>query len=309
MDICKFEILLYLESLNTIETIMNKYIFIILLISLITVSSCSINKIVIRQMEPILQQSSNALYEESDLQLAEQALAANLKLVEGLLKNDPTNEELLLLLAQGYAGYALGFVEDIDSERAKLFYLRARDFALRVLRKDQAFLNAENNNLETLTKVVNTYDVSKVAPLFWAGFAGAGYINLDLGNPMALLDLPKIQLFMDRVEAVKPSFYYGAVYLYQGSVLGMKPIIMGGNPEKAKEYFEKNLELNNKKFLLAYIYMAKYYAAKILDEKLFDQYLKIVEEAPVDIIPEMTLITQIAKYKAKLLKKSKEDIF
>lgn len=260
-------------------------------------------------MEPILQQSSNALYEESDMQLAEQALAANLKLVEGLLKNDPKNEELLLLLAQGYAGYALGFVEDIDPERAKLFYLRARDYALRVLRKDQAFVNAENNNLELLIKVVNAYDVSKVSPLFWAGFAGAGYLNLDLGNPMALLELPKIQLFMDRVETLKPSFYYGAVYLYQGSVLGMKPIMMGGNPEKAKEYFEKNLELNDKKFLLAYIYMAKYYAAKILDEELFDQYLKIVEEAPVDIIPEMTLITQIAKYKAKLLKKSKENIF
>lgn len=288
---------------------MNKHIFIVLLISLITISSCSINKIVIRQMEPILQQSSNALYEESDLQLAEQALAANLKLVEGLLKNDPKNEELLLLLAKGYAGYAMGFVEDIDPERAKLFYLRARDYALRVLRKDKAFLNAENNNLETLTKVVNTYDVSKVAPLFWAGFAGAGFINLDLGNPMALMDLPKVQLFMDRVEAVKPSFYYGAVYLYQGSVLGMKPIIMGGNPEKAKEYFEKNLELNDKKFLLAYIYMAKYYAAKILNEELFDQYLKIVEEAPTDIIPEMTLITQIAKYKAKILKKSQKDIF
>ena len=126
---------------------------------------------------------------------------------------------------------------------------------------------------------------------------------------MALLDFPKIQLFMDRVEVVNPSFYYGAVYLYQGSVLGMKPVIMGGNPEKAKEYFEKNLELNDKKFLLAYIYMAKYYAAKVLDEESFDQYLKIVEEAPVDIIPDITLISQIAKRKAKLLFKSKENIF
>ena len=288
---------------------MNKFYLLILLILVVTLISCSMNQIIIRQMEPILQQSSNALYEESDLQIAEQALASNLKLVEGLLKNDPQNEELLLLLAQGYAGYALGFVEDVNPERAKLFYLRARDYALKVLRKDKTFLNAENNSLEALAKVVNTYDASKVSPLFWAGFAGAGYLNLDLGNPMALLDFPKIQLFMDRVEAVNPSFYYGAVYLYQGSVLGMKPVIMGGNPEKAKEYFEKNLELNDKKFLLAYIYMAKYYAAKVLDEESFDQYLKIVEEAPVDIIPDITLISQIAKRKAKLLFKSKENIF
>jgi tetratricopeptide (TPR) repeat protein len=260
-------------------------------------------------MEPILQQSSAALYEESDLQLAEQALAGNLKLVEGLLKNDPQNEELLLLLAQGYAGYAMGFVEDIDPERGKIFYLRAREYAMKVLRKDQAFVNAEKKDLEELTKVINSYKADKVASLFWAGFAGAGYINLDLGNPMALMDLPKIQLFMDRVEKLNASFYYGAVYLYQGSVFGMKPIIMGGNPEKAKEYFNKNLELNREKFLLAYIYMAKYYAAKVLDEELFDHYLKVVEEAPLDIFPEMTLINQIAKRKAKLLVQSKENIF
>jgi len=284
-------------------------IFVSLNFLLLAVSSCSLNQIVIRQMEPILRQSSYALYEESDLQLAEQALTANLKLVEGLLKSDPENEELLLLLAQGYAGYALGFVEDTDPERARIFYLRARDYALRILRKDKAFINAENNGLEELTRLVNSYNQSKVAPLFWAGFAGAGYLNLDLGNPMALMELPKIQLFMDRVEALNPSFYYGAVYLYQGSVLGMKPIIMGGNPQKAKEYFDRNLELNQNKFLLAYIYMAKYYAAKVLDEELFDQYLKAVEEAPADIIPEMTLISQIAKRKAELLNKSKEDIF
>jgi len=264
---------------------------------------------VIRQMEPILLQSSNALYEESDLQLAEQALAANLKLVEGLLKNDPENEELLLLLAQGYAGYALGFVEDVDPQRAKVFYLRAREYALHILQKDKAFYNAENAGLEALTQIVNSYGAEKVPPLFWAGFAGAGYLNLDLGNPMALMDLPKIQLFMDRVEALEPSFYYGAVYLYQGSVLGMKPVIMGGNPAKAKEYFEKNLELNQQKFLLAYIYMAKYYAAKTLDEELFDQCLNKVETAPLDILPEMTLISQIAKRKAAMLKKSKEELF
>ena len=281
----------------------------ILILSLFAFSACSLNKIVIHEMEPILQESSKALYEETDLQLAEQALAANLKLVEGILRTDPQNEKLLLLLAQGYAGYALGFVEDINPERAKIFYLRAENYALRILRKDQAFSDAEQKGLQELTQVVKSFSTDKVPALFWAGFAGAGYINLDLGNPMTLMNLPKIQLFMDRVEALNASYYYGAVYLYQGSVLGMKPVMMGGNPDKAREYFEKNLELNNKNFLLAYIYMAKYYAAKILDEELFDQYLKRVQDTSLDVLPEMALINQIAKQKAQVLLKSKEDIF
>ncbi|MEJ2054457.1 MAG: TRAP transporter TatT component family protein [Calditrichaceae bacterium] len=288
---------------------MNRIKYLIAVILFITFSGCSLNKIVIGQMEPILQKSSNALYEESDLQLAEQALAGNLKLVEGLSKSDPQNDQLLLLLAQGYAGYALGFVEDVNAKRAVVFYKRAQEFALRILRQDKSFADAEKKGLDQLTGVINTYGKDKAPALFWAGFAGAGYINLDLGNPESLIELPKVQAMMDRVEKVDPEFFYGAVYLYQGSVLGMKPVLMGGNPEKAKEYFDKNLELNNQKFLLAYIYLAKYYAAKTLNEELYNQCIRKVEAAPVNILPEMTLINQIAKQKAKLLEKSKEDIF
>jgi len=283
--------------------------YIIVIISLSVFSSCSINKMVIGQMEPILKESSNALYEESDLQLAEQALAGNLKLVEGLLKNDPENKQLLLLLAQGYAGYALGFVEDYDKERAIIFYKRARDYAMRILRQDQTFAAAEDEGLDRLSEVIDNYGSDKVPALFWAGFAGAGYINLDLSNPEALIELPKIQIMMDRVETVNPGFFYGAVYLYQGSVLGMKPVMMGGDPEKAKVYFEKNLELNDEKFLLAYIYMAEYYAAKTINEELYDECIRQVQEAPVDILPAITLLNRIAKRKAEFLVKSKEKIF
>jgi hypothetical protein len=270
---------------------------------------CSINKLVIHQMEPILEQSSAALYEESDLELAEQALASNLKLVEGILKNDPQNEQLLLLAAQGYAGYALGFVEDENHDRAKMFYLRAKEYAFRVLRKDETFKAAENNSFEDLQKAVAGMDKKMVPALFWAGFSWAGYANLALNEPAAIAAVPKIQLLMDKVEELDPTFYYGAVYLYQGSIYGVKPVLIGGNPEKAKEYFEKNLELTKGKFLLTYIYMAKFYAAKVLDEDAFDKYLKHVLDVPVDIQPEITLLNRIAKKKAEILLQMKDELF
>ncbi len=84
---------------------------------------------------------------------------------------------------------------------------------------------------------------------------------------------------------------------------------MGGDPEKAKRYFDKNLQITENKFLLTYIYMAKYYAAKILDESLFDQYLAYVENASIDVLPGMELLNQIAKRKADYLRKMKEDLF
>lgn len=272
-------------------------------------ASCSMNTLIIRQMTPILQNSALAIYEENDLDLAEKALASDLKLIDGLLKSDPHNEQLLLLAAQGYAGYALSFLEDEYPARAKNLYLRARDYALKVLRQDKDFALAEKTSLEQLSNVLQKYDRRKTAALFWAGFAWSGYINLALDDVDALADLPAVQLIMKRVEELDADFFYGSVYLFWGSLYGMKPKILGGNPDKAAQYFKKNIELNDGKFLLAYVYAAKFHAAKILDETLFDEYIKHVMETPSGAIPEARLLNQIAKKKARRLQAQREGLF
>ena len=114
---------------------------------------------------------------------------------------------------------------------------------------------------------------------------------------------------MTRCSPARSTTQGSAKTLALRSTRRMKPVIMGGDPERAKEYFEKNLELTDKKFLLSYIYMAKYYATKVLDEELFDQYLQYVEETSLDILPEMKLLNQIAKQKAIRLLNKKEELF
>ncbi len=273
------------------------------------IMACSPTTFVIRQMGPALGKSALALYEEDDLQIAEQALASNLKLIEGLLKSDPDNKVLLLLASQGYAGYALGFAEDQNPPRAKRLYLRARDYALRILRQDEDFVQAETKGADALQAYLKNYGSEEVPALFWAGFSWAGFANLSLDNPEALLALPEIQILMERVEALQPEYFYGSVYLFFGGMYGMKPVIMGGDPQKALTYFKRNMDLNNNEFLLAQVYAAKFYAAKILDETLFDSYLKQVLDMPIDKRPEWRLLNQIAKEKARRLLAQKEDLF
>ncbi|MGD9898189.1 MAG: TRAP transporter TatT component family protein [Calditrichaceae bacterium] len=282
---------------------------ILTLITILILSGCSMNRIVVNQMIPVLKNSADALYEETDLKIAEQALASNLKLLEGLLKSDPNNKELLLLTAEGYAGYALGFTEDEAPERAKQLYLRSRDYALRILMQDKNFVSAEKKGPEELKKLLNSYKNDKAPALFWYGFGWAGYINLSLDDPAALLKLPAVQMIMERVEQLQPDYFNGAVYLFLGSVYGMKPRIMGGDPEKARYYFQKNLDITNDRFMLSYYYLAKYYAAKILDVELFDNFLNKVTSAPVDIYPGMQLLTQIAKKKIEYLNSQRQQIF
>jgi len=269
----------------------------------LSLTACSMNRLVVGQMTPVLENSAEALYEETDLELAEKALASNLKLLEGLLKSDPGNNELRLLLAQGYAGYALGFVEDEDPQRAKMFYLRARDYGAAALEVE---LGQRLPELEASLKQV---DKDQLEPLFWTAFAWAGYINLSLDEPGALLQLPKVEAMMRRAAKLDDRFFHGAAYLFQGSVWGMKPRMMGGNPDKALESFEKNLEITDGRFLLSYVYMARYYAAKTLNEEAFDNYLDKVLQADPAQYPDIALFNAIAQKKARLLMEQKKKIF
>jgi hypothetical protein len=61
-----------------------------------------IQTIAVRTMGGILDNGFQAFNEESDLQLAHEALASNLKLIEALIKCDPENEQFLMFAAQGY---------------------------------------------------------------------------------------------------------------------------------------------------------------------------------------------------------------
>ena len=283
--------------------------FILFLLSLIFLYSCSLEKFIIRQTGTLLDYGAESLYEETDLVLAEQALASNIKLLEGMVKGDPENRLLLMLTSQAIAGYALGFVEDETAERAKPLYLRARNYAAKVLLQNDFNLTQENILIEDYIQNVKFIEDDDLDALFWAAFTWAGWINLSLDNPQAFIDLPKVEALMNRVLEIDSTYYHGAGLLFFGSVWGTKPKMLGGNPEKAKQYFDRNLKITKGNFLLSYVYYAKYYAAKILDEDLFKNYLNKVKNTPDDVLPGEQFLNAIAKKKADFLLSRTEDIF
>ena len=114
---------------------------------------------------------------------------------------------------------------------------------------------------------------------------------------------------MQRVLDLDESYFHGGADLFFGSIWGTKPRMLGGDPEKARQYFENNLKTTEGKFLLTYIYYARFYAAKTLNEELFDELLAKVEETPADVLPGYQLLNMIAKKKASYLKLYKEEWF
>ncbi|TFH02029.1 MAG: hypothetical protein E4H13_03270 [Calditrichales bacterium] len=284
-------------------------IAILSILSVLFFQACSLNRIVIRQTATILDYGVLALYEETDLKLAEQAMASDIKLLEGLVKGDPENEHLLGLTAQALAGYALGFLEDDEPERAKAIYLRAREYGLRMLRLNDHFAENEKKPLDDFSQAVNLLDDDQLDALFWTAFAWGGWINLSLDDPRALMELPKVQVMMQRVLDLDERYFHGAAHLFFGSIWGTKPRMLGGDPEKAKSHFEQNLKITEGKFLLTYIYYARFYAAKTLDEELFDAFVKKVNETPAEVLPGFELMNMIAKKKALVLQRMKSEWF
>ncbi len=279
-----------------------------LLLAALLLQGC-IQTMAIRTMGGIMDFGLETFNEEGDLKLAESALGSNLKLVEALIKGDPENKKLLLMASQGFSAYALAFAEDDSVERARVFYLRGREYGMRVLTQNQTFKEALDKDVATFQLALKSFSKDDVPALFWTAFGWGSYINITRSDVGALADLPKVLAMMEYVRQLDASFYYGGPYLILGSIEGSMPKVMGGRPELAKEYFDRAVELTGGKFLLTYVDHAKTYAVQIQDQVLFESFLKKVDDAPADILPEARLSNAIAKRKAKLLREHISELF
>jgi len=260
-------------------------------------------------MSGILDNSMAALYEETDLVLAEKALASDLKLLEGLIKTDPQNEKLLLMASQGFGAYALGFVDDDNPERAKSLYLRGKIYGLKILTKNSEFEKSLNGSTEDLQKSLSQFNKKDVPALFWTANNWASWINLNFNNPDALIDLPRVQLLMERVLELDESYFFGGAHLFFGIIYAARPPILGGDMKKAKNHFDRCFNYSQEKFLLPYVFYAQYYLTRHFNEALFIKTLEKILTTPGDILPGQQLPNAIAKRKAQKLLERINDLF
>ncbi len=259
-------------------------------------------RLALHATSPLIPNLTKAFFEECDLELAEQSLPAELKLMEGLLKSAPQNKELLTALCMGFTGYAMLFVEEKNPERASRLYLRARRYGLKAI-------GIEDPNHQAILARLSAMDKGEIEPLFWVTMSWNGWINLNLDKPAALGELTASQECLKRVMKINPKYFYGSPYIISGSMLAARPKILGGDAAKAKEFFTKAMAASNGKFFLAQYYYAKYYAVRVQDKELFLNLIEEVEQAPLDQLKEACLINSAIKEKMKGLKEMADELF
>src|SRR5258708_908545 len=74
-------------------------------------TACSIQRLAVKQTGGIIEKGFPVFYQESDLRLAEVAIASNIKLLETFLATAPDDRRLLIAASQACTAYAFAFVE------------------------------------------------------------------------------------------------------------------------------------------------------------------------------------------------------
>lgn len=298
--------------------------YLVLLLCVAFSASCSLKKMAVRQATGFFAESRKVFEQETDLELAETSIASNLKLLEAMQVHDPENRELNLMIAEIYSAYTLSFAEDKMEQaeadkkaaevkrqqvRAKSLYLRARDFAGKVLLPKLEIESLAAISEKQLQEKLAKLDKDDIAAVFWYAFAWGSAINVDREDTEALSELPKIEVMMAQVKAWDEAYYFAGAWLFEGVYFGARAEMMGGNLTRSKESFEKNLKLTEGKLLITQYFYARTYCVFAQDKACFDKNLKIVLDAPADIHPGQKLANALAKKKAERLLRRKADFF
>lgn len=272
-------------------------------------SACSPGQFIARSSLPLLQSGVAAMNRESDLGLARSAIPANLKLIESLIQELPDNSNLRLNAAQGFYGYAFGFVEDDNVARAAALYLRSREHGMAALRIAGVQGDLDVMALENLNLALAKLDRSAVPALFWTASAWAKCIDLNRTDPARIAELGKVEALMRRVLELDETYYFGGAHIFFGVWYGGRSPFLGGNFALAEQHFERAREISQGKILAVDVLAAQYLAVQQNDRRAFHEKLLAVINTPLSVYPEMALANAIAQKKAAALLKKEEELF
>ena len=125
----------------------NQFVWLMMVGLAVVGSGCSIKRMAVNKLGNALAGSGTTFASDDDPELVKAAVPFSLKLMEGLLNENPRHEGLLLAASSGFTEYAYAFVQEEADEtedkdlaaaeemrgRARRLYLRGRNYGFRGL--------------------------------------------------------------------------------------------------------------------------------------------------------------------------------
>ena len=261
----------------------------LLVISTVLFSGCSsFRKMALGTATPMFLKSSKGFEKEPHWETFRDGIPSNLKLIDGLLEVRPEDRYLLASAIKGYAGYAFSVhetllledqlsdrFESVHKKNAIAYYTKAFNYGLRFLENE----NVGWKELQTWSKdgvLSSKFDsrfsesqVDLEGVLFTAQSL-ASMVNLQRDNMIMLSYLPLAKSMFDWVCEKNPDIANGVCPLFYASYEAGRPTMLGGNPEKGRELFEKFISSKPHNWLARVAFM-QFYIVPMLDEDLYQK--------------------------------------
>ena len=250
---------------------------------------------------------STSILNQDDPETAKAALPTFMVLIDGFINDNPDDPDILASGATLYASYGAIFAE--DEARASRLTTRARGYALKAMCNSyEPACGWPDANYDEFVATLDGIGEKRAELLYTYGFASLAYLRAHSSDWNSLAELPQIEALFHHYLNISGDTVNGAVYTYMGILLTLRPPALGGEPERAREYFEKAIVMTDGKDLGAKVEFARGYAKLLYERELHDRLLTEVMEAD-PYQDGYTLSNVLAQEQAAVLLEEADDYF
>jgi len=299
----------------------NQFVWLMMVGLAVVGSGCSVKRMAVNKLGNALAGSGTTFASDDDPELVKAAVPFSLKLMEGLLNENPRHEGLLLAASSGFTEYAYAFVQEEADEtedkdlaaaeemrgRARRLYLRGRNYGLRGLEvRHKGFEKALRADPKQAVRAATMKDVPL---LYWTVVSWAGAVSLSKDNPDLIADMPIVEAMMDRALALDEAFGDGAIHTYLITYEMSRPGGMGDPAARSRQHFERALELSKGLQAGPMISFAEAVCVQKQDLKQFETLLQQALALNPEVKPEWRLVNLVMQRRAKWLQSRTDQLF
>jgi hypothetical protein len=242
---------------------------------------------------------TGAMLNQDDPDTVRAGAPAYLLLLDGMIRDTPDDQALLLAGARLYGAFATGLIREPD--RVKRLTQRSRAYArLAFCARYGAICEQAGAPFAEFSTTLDRVAPEELELLYVYATSWAGWIAAHSDDWGALADLPKVEYLLERIITLAPDYEHGRAQLYLGVMHSQLPPALGGQPEIGKAHFELAIRYSEGRDLMAKVEYARRYARLVFDQALHDRLLNEVLAAPAEA-PDLTLSNILAKQQAERL--------
>jgi hypothetical protein len=191
---------------------------------------------------------STAILNQDDPETVRAGAPSYLLLLDSFVEGSPDDPDILAAAATLYATYGAVFAD--DELRASRLTTRARRYALKAMCESYTpACGWPDANYAEFVASLDGIGPKKADFLYTYGFASLAYLRAHSSDVNSIAELPQIEALLNHYLGISGDAVNSSAYTYMGILLTLRPPAAGGEPERAREYFEKAIALTDGKDL------------------------------------------------------------